>query len=463
MIPTIALVGRPNVGKSTLFNQLTRSRDALVADFSGLTRDRHYGKGSFDEKPFFVIDTGGMGEIEQGIDEPMLEQSRQAVEEADLVVFLVDARAGLTPGDEEIANYLRRAKTTVIVAVNKTDGLDQDLVLGDFYRLGFDQVVPIAASHGRGVRTLLETALADFDFDETPIEDDEGRIRIAVVGRPNVGKSTLINRMLGEDRVVVFDMPGTTRDSIYIDYERDGKAYTLIDTAGVRRRKNIRLAVEKFSIVKTLQAIEDAQVVILLMDASEGVVDQDLHLLGQVIDAGRSLVVAMNKWDGLEPSQRDWIKRELERRLVFANFADLHFISALHGTGVGHLYKSVEKAFKSAAQQLSTNKLTRILTEATKQHAPPLVRGRRIKLRYAHAGGHHPPVVVIHGNQTEELPNHYVRYLEKYFRQALNLEGTPVKLVFRTGDNPYKDKKQKLTLRQVAKRRRMMKHVKGRK
>lgn len=463
MIPTIALVGRPNVGKSTLFNQLTRSRDALVADFSGLTRDRHYGKGSFDEKPFFVIDTGGMGEIEQGIDEPMLEQSRQAVEEADLVVFLVDARAGLTPGDEEIANYLRRAKTPVIVAVNKTDGLDQDLVLGDFYRLGFDQVVPIAASHGRGVRTLLETALADFDFGETPIEEDEGRIRIAVVGRPNVGKSTLINRMLGEDRVVVFDMPGTTRDSIYIDYERDGKAYTLIDTAGVRRRKNIRLAVEKFSIVKTLQAIEDAQVVILLMDASEGVVDQDLHLLGQVIDAGRSLVVAMNKWDGLESSQRDWIKRELERRLVFANFADLHFISALHGTGVGHLYKSVEKAFDSAAQQLSTNKLTRILTEATKQHAPPLVRGRRIKLRYAHAGGHHPPVVVIHGNQTEELPNHYVRYLEKYFRQALNLEGTPVKLVFRTGDNPYKDKKQKLTLRQVAKRRRMMKHVKGRK
>lgn len=463
MIPTIALVGRPNVGKSTLFNQLTRSRDALVADFSGLTRDRHYGKGSFDEKPFFVIDTGGMGEIEQGIDEPMLEQSRQAVEEADLVVFLVDARAGLTPGDEEIANYLRRAKTPVIVAVNKTDGLDQDLVLGDFYRLGFDQVVPIAASHGRGVRTLLETALADFDFGETPIEEDEGRIRIAVVGRPNVGKSTLINRMLGEDRVVVFDMPGTTRDSIYIDYERDGKAYTLIDTAGVRRRKNIRLAVEKFSIVKTLQAIEDAQVVILLMDASEGVVDQDLHLLGQVIDAGRSLVVAMNKWDGLEPSQRDWIKRELERRLVFANFADLHFISALHGTGVGHLYKSVEKAFDSAAQQLSTNKLTRILTEATKQHAPPLVRGRRIKLRYAHAGGHHPPVVVIHGNQTEELPNHYVRYLEKYFRQALNLEGTPVKLIFRTGDNPYKDKKQKLTLRQVAKRRRMMKHVKGRK
>lgn len=463
MIPTIALVGRPNVGKSTLFNQLTRSRDALVADFSGLTRDRHYGKGHYDEYPFFVIDTGGIGEIEQGIDEPMLEQSRQAVEEADLVIFLVDARAGLTPGDEEIANYLRKAKTPVYVAVNKTDGLDQDLVLGDFYKLGFDQVVAIAASHGRGVRTLLDTTLGDFDFGELPTDQDEDRIRIAVVGRPNVGKSTLINRMLGEDRVVVFDMPGTTRDSIYIDYERDGKAYTLIDTAGVRRRKNIRLAVEKFSIVKTLQAIEDAQVVILLMDASEGVVDQDLHLLGQVIDAGRSLVIAMNKWDGLESSQRDWIKRELERRLVFANFAELHFISALHGTGVGNLYKSIEKAFNSAAQELSTNRLTRILGEATKQHAPPMVRGRRIKLRYAHAGGHHPPVVVIHGNQTEELPNHYVRYLEKYFREALKLEGTPVKLIFKTGENPYKDKKQKLTLRQAAKRRRLMKHVKGRK
>lgn len=463
MIPTIALVGRPNVGKSTLFNQLTRSRDALVADFSGLTRDRHYGKGHFEENPFFVIDTGGMGEIEQGIDEPMLEQSRQAIEEADVVVFLVDARAGLTPGDEEIASYLRKSKTGVIVAVNKTDGLDQDLVLGDFYRLGFDEVVPIAASHGRGVRTLLETTLRDFDFGEVAAEEEEDRIRIAVVGRPNVGKSTLINRMLGEDRVVVFDMPGTTRDSIYIDYERDGQSYTLIDTAGVRRRKNIRLAIEKFSIVKTLQAIEDAQVVILLMDASEGVVDQDLHLLGQVIDAGRSLVIAMNKWDGLEPSQREWIKRELERRLVFANFADLHFISALHGTGVGTLYKSIETAYKSAAQQLGTNRLTRILNDAVKQHAPPLVRGRRIKLRYAHSGGHHPPIVVIHGNQTEELPNHYVRFLEKYFRQELGLEGTPVKLVFRTGENPYKGKKQKLTLRQAAKRRRMMKHVKGRK
>lgn len=463
MIPTIALVGRPNVGKSTLFNQLTRSRDALVADYSGLTRDRHYGKGFYDEHPFFVIDTGGMSEIEQGIDQPMLEQSRQAIDEADLVIFLVDARAGIAPGDLDIAHYLRRAKTPVVVAVNKTDGLDQDLVLGDFYQLGFDRVAGIAASHGRGVRALLDTALGDFPFEEQSPTEQEDRIRIAVVGRPNVGKSTLINRMLGEDRVVVFDMPGTTRDSIYIDYERDGKSYTLIDTAGVRRRKNIRLAIEKFSIVKTLQAIEDAQVVILLMDASEGVVDQDLHLLGQVIDAGRSLVIAMNKWDGLEPSQRDWIKRELERRLVFANFAELHFISALHGTGVGNLYQSVDKAYGSASQQLNTNRLTRILGDATKQHAPPLVRGRRIKLRYAHSGGHHPPVVVIHGNQTEELPNHYVRFLEKYFREALNLEGTPIKLVFKTGENPYKDRKQKLTQRQVTKRRRLMKHVKGKK
>ena len=462
MIPTIALIGRPNVGKSTLFNQLTRSRAALVADFSGLTRDRHYGKGNFDEGSFFVIDTGGIGDIEQGIDAPMLEQSRLAVEESDLVIFLVDARAGLNPGDEEIAHYLRKSASKVIVAVNKVDGLDQDLVLGDFYRLGFDRVAAIAASHGRGVRALLEMALQGFDLGPGPVEEDRDRIRIAVVGRPNVGKSTLINRMLGEERVVVFDLPGTTRDSIYIDYERDGQSYTLIDTAGVRRRKNIKLAIEKFSIVKTLQAIEDAKVVILLMDASEGIVDQDLHLLGQVIDAGRSLVIAVNKWDGLEPDQRDWIKRELERRLVFVNFAELHFISALHGTGVGNLYPSIQRAFDSGAQKLSTNKLTRILTEAVKAHAPPLVRGRRIKLRFAHAGGHHPPLVVIHGNQTDELPNHYVRYLENYFREALELQGTPMKLVFRTSENPFAGKKQKLTLRQVSKRRRLMKHVKGR-
>jgi GTPase len=463
MIPTIALIGRPNVGKSTLFNQLTRSRDALVADFSGLTRDRHYGRGTFEEGSFFVIDTGGMGDIEAGIDAPMLAQSRQAVEEADLVIFLVDARVGVTPGDEEIASYLRKTPCKVVVAVNKVDGLNEDVVLGEFYRLGFDEVVPIAAAHGRGVRAMLEVVMKGYPAQVDPFEEDRDRIRIAVVGRPNVGKSTLVNRMLGEDRVVVFDLPGTTRDSIYIDFEREGQKYTFIDTAGVRRRKNIRLAIEKFSIVKTLQAIDDAQVVILLMDASEGLVDQDLHLLGQVVEAGRALVVAVNKWDGLEADQRDWIKRELERRMAFASFADLHFISALHGTAVGNLYPSIKRAYDSASQQLSTNRLTRILGEATKAHAPPLVRGRRIKLRYAHTGGHHPPLVVIHGNQTADMPANYVRYLENYFREALALEGTPLKLVFKTGENPFAGKKQKLTLRQTTKRRRLMKHVKGRK
>ena len=462
MIPTIALIGRPNVGKSTLFNQLTRSRDALVADHSGLTRDRHYGRGSSEAGSFYVIDTGGMGEIEQGIDAPMLQQSRQAVEEADVVIFLVDARTGLTPGDEEIADYLRKSPARVILAVNKTDGLDQEVALGEFYRLGFDQVLPLAAAHGRGVRTLLEVALEGFDLVEAPSAEEEDRIRIAVIGRPNVGKSTLINRMLGEERVVVFDMPGTTRDSIYIDFERDDRRYTLIDTAGVRRRKNIRLAIEKFSIVKTLQAIEDAQVVILLMDASEGIVDQDLHLLGQVIEAGRSVVVAVNKWDGLEADQRDWVKRELERRLAFARFADLHFISALHGTGVGKLYPSIHRAFESATRELSTHRLSQVLQQAVQAHAPPLVRGRRIKLRYAHAGGHNPPVIVIHGNQTSELPDHYVRYLEKFFTRELELEGTPLRLVFRTGDNPFAGKKQQLTQRQAAKKRRLMKHAKGR-
>ncbi len=464
MTPTIALIGRPNVGKSTLFNQLTRSREALVADFSGLTRDRHYGKGQSEAGAFYVIDTGGISGEEEGIDQPMADQARLAVEEADLVIFILDARQGLTAADEEIAAYLRKQKKPVILAANKTDGLDENLVLGDFYKLGLGEPQAIAAAHGRGVRSLIDKALAHFNLEDGAEEfPDNDRIRIAVIGRPNVGKSTLVNRLLGEDRVVVFDMPGTTRDSIYIDYERDGEPYTLIDTAGIRRRKNIRLAIEKFSIVKTLQAIEDAQVVILLMDASEGVVDQDLHLIGQVLEAGRSLVIALNKWDGLEADQRDWVKRELERRLRFVDFADIHFISALHGTEVGNLYPSIKRAHQSAADQLSTNRLTRILEQAVAEHQPPLVRGRRIKLRYAHAGGHHPPIVVIHGNQTAELPNHYVRYLEKYFRKALELHGTPLRLEFKTGANPYAGKKQKLTARQINKKRRLMQHAKRRK
>ena len=460
MIPVIALVGRPNVGKSTLFNRVTRSRDALVADFPGLTRDRKYGEARHDGRRFIVIDTGGITGEEAGIDAHMAEQSWAAVDEADAVLLLVDARAGLTPGDEELVAFLRRRGKPFHVVVNKVDGLDENVVLPDFYALGVEHVYAIAASHGRGVNSMLDELLSQFPDEDEPRSDWEGAIRVAVVGRPNVGKSTLVNRLLGEERVVVYDQPGTTRDSIYIDYERDGQRYTLIDTAGVRRRKNVREVVEKFSIVKTLKAIDDANVVILVMDASEGLVDQDLHLLGQAIDAGRALVIALNKWDGLDPDDRQRVRYELERRLRFIDYADIHFISALHGTGVGHLYKSVRAAWESATRDLSTSRLTRILEDAVAEHEPPMINGRRIKLRYAHTGGHNPPLIVVHGNQTGKLPPSYHRYLEKVFRRELELVGTPVKLEFRTGNNPYSDRRNKLTRRQVARKRRMMKHVK---
>lgn len=460
MIPVIALVGRPNVGKSTLFNRVTRSRDALVADFPGLTRDRKYGEARYDGRRFIAIDTGGITGEEAGIDAHMAEQSRAAVEEADAVLLLVDARAGLTAGDEELVAFLRRRGKPFHLVVNKVDGLDENVVLPDFYALGVEHVFAIAASHGRGVKPMLEELLSGFPEEEEPQSAWEDAIRVAVVGRPNVGKSTLVNRLLGEDRVVVYDQPGTTRDSVYIDYERDGQRYTLIDTAGVRRRKNVREVVEKFSIVKTLKAIEDAHVVIIVMDASEGLVDQDLHLLGQAIDAGRGLVIALNKWDGLDPDDRQRVRYELERRLRFIDYADIHFISALHGTGVGHLYKSVRAAWESATRDLSTSRLTRILEDAVAEHEPPMINGRRIKLRYAHTGGHNPPLIVIHGNQTGKLPPSYHRYLEKVFRRELELVGTPVRLEFRTGDNPYSDRRNKLTKRQVARKRRMMKHVK---
>ena len=460
MIPVIALVGRPNVGKSTLFNRVTRSRDALVADFPGLTRDRKYGEARHDGRVFVVIDTGGITGEEEGIDAHMAEQSMAAVDEADAVLLLVDARAGLTAGDEELVSYLRRRDKPFHLVVNKVDGIDENVALPDFYSLGVEHVFPIAATHGRGVKHLLEAVLQPFEVEEDEAAADSHGIRVAVVGRPNVGKSTLVNRLLGEDRVVVYDQPGTTRDSVYIDYERDGRPYTLIDTAGVRRRKNVRQVVEKFSIVKTLKAIEDANVVILVMDASEGLVDQDLHLLGQAIDAGRGLVIALNKWDGLDPDDRQRVRYELERRLRFIDYADIHFISALHGTGVGHLYESIDKAWESATRNLSTSRLTRILEDAVADHEPPMVNGRRIKLRYAHAGGHNPPLIVIHGNQTGKLPPSYHRYLEKVFRRELELAGTPVRLEFKTGENPYSERRNKLTRRQVARKRRMMKHVK---
>jgi len=459
VIPVIALVGRPNVGKSTLFNRLTRSRDALVADFPGLTRDRKYGEGRYEDHHFIVIDTGGITGDEEGIDSPMAAQSLAAIHEADAVVLITDARDGLTAGDQELVAMLRRRNRPFHLAVNKIDGINEDAALADFYTLGSDHLHPLAAAHGRGVKSLLEVVLAPFEHSEAPAHR-EGAIRVAVVGRPNVGKSTLINRLLGEERVVVYDQPGTTRDSIYIDYQREDQWYTLIDTAGVRRRKNVRETVEKFSIVKTLRAIDDAHVVVLVMDASEGLVEQDLHLLGQVIDAGRGLVLALNKWDGLDTDQKQRVRTELERRLRFIDYADIHFISALHGSGVGKLYPSINAAYAAATRKLTTNRLTRILEDAVSEHEPPMVNGRRIKLRYAHAGGHNPPLIVVHGNQTGKLPPSYQRYLEKVFRRELALAGTPVKVEFRTGENPYADKRNQLTRRQMARKRRLMSHVK---
>ena len=462
MIPVIALVGRPNVGKSTLFNRLTRSRDALVADFPGLTRDRKYGEARHQDRKFIVIDTGGITGEEQGIDSHMADQSLAAVEEADAVLLLVDARAGLTAGDEELVTYLRRRSKPFHLLVNKIDGIDEDSVLPDFYALGVQHLHPIAASHGRGVKAMLDEVMEPFILEDEAKEEaeEDGTTRVAIIGRPNVGKSTLVNRLLGEDRVVVYDQPGTTRDSIYIDYQRGDRRYTLIDTAGVRRRKNVKEVVEKFSIVKTLKAIDDAHVVVLVMDASEGLVEQDLHLLGQAIDAGRGLVLALNKWDGMEADDKQRVRYELDRRLRFIDYADVHFISALHGTGVGHLYKSIDAAYQSATRKLSTNQLTRILEDAVLDHEPPMINGRRIKLRYAHAGGQNPPLIVIHGNQTGKVPAAYQRYLEKIFRRELKLTGTPVRVEFRTGENPYAGKRNQLTQRQVARKRRMMKHVK---
>jgi GTP-binding protein len=455
MLPVIAIVGRPNVGKSTLFNRLTKSRDALVANYEGLTRDRKYGEATYDDHRFLLIDTGGITGEEVGIDEEMAKQSLAAVEEADLVFFIVDGRAGLTGTDEVLARHLRTSNKKTYLLVNKVDGVDIDIALADFYGLGLERVCPITASQGRGVRSLMEEVIAGLP--PALVNDDEKDarrgVKIGIIGRPNVGKSTLVNRMLGEERVIVFDMPGTTRDSIYIDYERDGKDYTLIDTAGVRRRKNVKETVEKFSIVKTLQAIDDANVVIVIMDAHEGIVDQDLHIMGYALNSGRALVIAVNKWDGMDASARDHIRSELDRKLNFIDYAEIHFISALHGTGVGHLYESVEKAYTSATKRLVTNELTQVLEGAVFDHQPPMINGRRIKLRYAHAGGHNPPLIVVHGNQTGKIPASYKRYLEKVFRRELGLIGTPIRMEFKSSENPYSGKESVGIDREKEKRR----------
>jgi GTPase len=464
MIPLIALVGRPNVGKSTLFNRLTRTRDAIVAEFPGLTRDRQYGKGAVGDFQYIVVDTGGLSGDTDGIDGPMATQARLAIGEAHLVLFLVDAKSGRTAADEAIADSLRRDGKPALVIANKIDGQNPDHVTGEFASLGLGEPVAISASHGTGVTQLINEVIAPHPAitalaaDEPP-PAEEGGIRIAVVGRPNVGKSTLVNRLLGEERVVVFDEAGTTRDSIYIPYERDGSRYTLIDTAGVRRRGRVSQKIEKFSIVKTLDAIENANIVILMIDARDGVVEQDLHLLGHVLDAGRALVIAVNKWDGTGQDQKDSVRRELERRLTFIDFANIHYISALHGSGVGNLYGSIHTAYRSATVELKTNRLNEILQAAVIEHQPPMVRGRRVKLRYAHIGGHNPPIIVIHGNQTESVPDSYRRYLEHRFRDALDLKGTPIRLEFKTSDNPFKGRKNKLTQRQVARKKRLMSHV----
>lgn len=461
MRPVIALVGRPNVGKSTLFNRLTHSRDAIVADFAGLTRDRQYGEGRTGDFPYIVIDTGGITGNEQGIDHAMASQSLLAIEEANAVLFLVDAKEGLLAGDSQILDYLRKKNKQTYLVVNKIDGLNEDQMLAEFHATGMQPLFPITATQGRGVKQMIDHVLAGF-IDAAAAEagvnaDDEpdAGIKIAVAGTPNVGKSTLVNRMLGEERVVVFDEAGTTRDSIYIPFERHGQRYTLIDTAGIRRRGKTVEAVEKFSVVKSLQAIDDAHVVVLLLDARKGVVEQDMHLLDYVIQSGRGLVIALNKWDGMSIEQKDQVRFDIKRRLGFADFATTHFISARYGSGVGDLYKSIHKAYESARKTLPTNLLTRVLQSLVEDHAPPTVNSRRIKLRYAHAGGHNPPIIVIHGKQTDKLPEHYIRYLEKSFRKVLKLEGTPIRIELKSDDNPYTEQESDLKPEQVARQRRL--------
>lgn len=462
MIPVIALVGRPNVGKSTLFNRLTKTQDALVADFPGLTRDRQYGQAQFDDKSFIVVDTGGIGVDDLAVDNLMSHQSTVALNEADVVLLMVDGRSGRTGIDENIVSRLRKLNKQLYLVVNKTDGMSEEIACSEFQSLGIANVLPISASHGHGIRSLLEEVLAPFSANEEESEHQKS-IKIAFAGRPNVGKSTLINRILGEERVVVYDMPGTTRDSIFIPFERDQTQYTLIDTAGVRRKARIDEKVEKFSVIKTLQAIKESNVCLQLIDAQEGLTDQDMNLLGFIIESGKALVIAVNKWDGLDEDRKERIKSEISRRLYFAKFAKIRFISALHGSGVGSLFKDINEAYDSAMQSLSTPRLTRLLHDLADRHPPPTVSGRRIKLRYAHTGGHNPPLIIIHGNQLHALPESYKRYLANEFIKHFNLVGTPLKIEYKSGFNPFAGKKNKLSQRQVNKKRRLMSHVKKRK
>ncbi len=439
MLPTIVLVGRPNVGKSTLFNRMTKTRDALVADLPGLTRDRHYGRGVGASRPYLVVDTGGFEPLaDSGILQEMARQTLLAIDEADVIIFLVDGRNGLAPQDKVIAEKLRRSQRPILLAVNKAEGMNRAIVTAEFHELGLGDPLAISSAHGEGVRDLVELALTSLPEPELEVESEQDKTpRVAIVGRPNVGKSTLVNALLGEERVIAFDQPGTTRDSIEIALQRDNKQYKLIDTAGVRKRGKIFEAIEKFSVVKTMQAIEQANVAILVVDARDGITEQDAHVAAYVLDSGRALVVAVNKWDGLEQDQREWIKNEIDRKLKFLDFAKFHYISALKRKGLSELFVSVDAAYKAAMAKLSTPQLTRVLIDATAQHQPPISKGIRPKLRYAHQGGSNPPVVVIHGNHVSGIKDSYVRFLEGTFRKVFQLTGTPLRVQFKQGDNPY--------------------------
>ncbi|ATF10309.1 ribosome biogenesis GTPase Der [Candidatus Enterovibrio altilux] len=487
MIPVVALVGRSNVGKSTLFNRLTRTRNALVADCSGLTRNRKYGKAMLGEREFIVVDTGGIDGTEEGVEVKVAEQSLAAIEEADIVLFMVDGRAGLIAADEAIAQYLRSRKKNTFLIINKIDGIDANAASAEFWKLGMKYMFQIAAAHGRGVLGLIDRALKPYadlmlknekkdlvdlaqaykklteESTESAFERFQSSpIKLGIIGRPNVGKSTLTNSILGEERVVVFDMPGTTRDSIYIPMERNDHAYVVIDTAGVRSRKRVNEKVEKFSVIQTLKAIEYANVVLLVIDARDNLLDQDLNLLGFTLSAGRSIIIAVNKWDGLDKDVKNRVKSELDRRLGFVDFARIHFISALYGTGIGYLFESIQEAYESATKRISTARLTQIMNMAQDNHQPPMIRGRRVRLKYAHAGGYNPPIFIIHGNQVKDLPDSYKRYLMNYFRKSLKIMGTPIRIQFQSGENPFESKTNKLTISQSRQHKHLLNIVKKR-
>ena len=464
-LPVLVLVGRPNVGKSTLFNRLTGTRDALVADYAGLTRDRQYGRGVFEDKAFIVVDTGGlMPESADPLAALAEEQAQMALEEADHIFFLTDAPAGRHSSDEAIASKLRKLGKPITLLVNQTEGRargnDRGTMVADFYALGLGEPQPVSAEYGDGIVSVMRSVMGKFPANDATLPDIEGEVRVAIVGRPNVGKSTLVNRLIGEERVVAADKPGTTRDAIRVPFEYEGNAYTLIDTAGVRRRSRVEEVIEKFSIIKTLQAIENAHVVIVVVDAHADIGEQDARLMGLVAQRGRAMILAVNKWDGLDSGDREQAKYQVGLKMPFLDFTPVHYISARHGSGVGVVMRDVKVAYESTMKDLPTPELTRILERSVDRHAPPAVLGRRIKLRYAHQGGSNPPQIVIHGNQTDKLPTTYKRYLANEFRAHFELKGVPLVLTFKTGDNPFKDKKNVLTGRQVKKRQRMIKRFK---